>query len=437
MELTLEKAQEMMSNFQKNNVDRGINDTKIRLKVGELTQEEAQELMSNDNGNLNISGARITKLPDELEVKGNLNISFTKIKELPNGLKVNGNLNISFTKIKELPNGLKVNGDLDISNTMITELPNGLEVKGNLDIHETKINEFSIEKLPEELFVGGAITANPSTRPQTFEEWQKWYEKKDKWENEIRQKQQLPHSEEKQKQVVKSEQAQPEKPKPVELLVKTVPFEKDGTNIKGFATLTINNSFCVKSIKILDGKNGLFVSMPSYKNADGEYENIAFGKTKEAKDEINARILKEFENPTEKTIDKNLKPMENDIEISMQLTLGEKAIKGIATITINETFVIKRACVVEGKNGLFVQMPSYKKADGEYENIVFPIEKTVREQLNKAILDKYNEVFEKENVKTMEEWEKDIDTLNAEKEAAATEKAMEIQSEKSAENNER
>ncbi|MEG0614142.1 MAG: ArdC-like ssDNA-binding domain-containing protein, partial [Oscillospiraceae bacterium] len=68
MELTLEKAQEMMSNFQKNNVDRGINDTKIRLKVGKLTYEEAQELMSKNNGHLNISFTKITELPEGLTV---------------------------------------------------------------------------------------------------------------------------------------------------------------------------------------------------------------------------------------------------------------------------------------------------------------------------------------------------------------------------------
>ncbi|MEG0614114.1 MAG: septation protein SpoVG family protein [Oscillospiraceae bacterium] len=367
------------------------------------------------NGNLDIHCTNITKLPDGLKVNGNLDIHSTLITKLPEGLEVNGNLDISYTAITELPENLKVGGDFKLNDSKITKLPEGLEVKGNLNINFTKITDLSMKDLPEKLFVGGEIFALPPTIPQTREEWKKWGKGIEKWETEIakRQKQQLPHSEEKQA-------AENEKPKPIELLIRTIPFEKDGSNVKGFAMVIINNSFCVKNIKILEGKNGLSVQMPSFKDVDGTLKDMAFAKTKEARDEMEFQILKEFEKPSEKKIDKELISIKNDIKVSMELMSGDKAVKGIATITINEIYVIKRASIVEGKNGLFVQMPSYKKADGEYENIVFPIEKNAREQLNSALLDKYNEAFKNQNEKTMQDYQAEI-------EAEKIEKAMEQQ----------
>ena len=40
-------------------------------------------------------------------------------------------------------------------------------------------------------------------------------------------------------------------------------FEKEGSSIKGFATLVIEQCFTVKGITIYEGKNGYFCSMPS------------------------------------------------------------------------------------------------------------------------------------------------------------------------------
>ena len=46
-------------------------------------------------------------------------------------------------------------------------------------------------------------------------------------------------------------------------------------SIKGTASVNINGAFAIRGVKIIEGSNGLFVSMPSYK-AGNEYKDICF-----------------------------------------------------------------------------------------------------------------------------------------------------------------
>ena len=40
---------------------------------------------------------------------------------------------------------------------------------------------------------------------------------------------------------------------------------RPGDSIKGTASVNINGAFAIRGVKIIEGSNGLFVSMPSYK----------------------------------------------------------------------------------------------------------------------------------------------------------------------------
>jgi len=60
-----------------------------------------------------------------------------------------------------------------------------------------------------------------------------------------------------------------------------------------------------------------------------------------------------------------------------------------ASATVNGMVGINGIQVIDGKNGLFVQMPQTKTAEGEYKDIAFPVTKELRQQLNKAVLDTY------------------------------------------------
>lgn len=70
-------------------------------------------------------------------------------------------------------------------------------------------------------------------------------------------------------------------------------------------------------------------------------------------------------------------------------------LKAVSNLVIEDCFVVKNVRVIDGKNGLFVSMPSRQNADGKYSDICFPIISEVREQIEKIVLDAYQEALAK------------------------------------------
>ena len=66
-------------------------------------------------------------------------------------------------------------------------------------------------------------------------------------------------------------------------------------------------------------------------------------------------------------------------------------LRGFATIIIDDAFVVKNIKIIQGKNGLFIAMPSYKLKNGEYKDVAHPLNTETRMQLEELILAKYNE----------------------------------------------
>ena len=68
--------------------------------------------------------------------------------------------------------------------------------------------------------------------------------------------------------------------------------------------------------------------------------------------------------------------------------------KGIASVLIDDCFAIRDIRIIEGKDGLFIAMPSRKNAEGEYHDIAHPINKETRKMFEDAIFEEYNKVEE-------------------------------------------
>ena len=52
-------------------------------------------------------------------------------------------------------------------------------------------------------------------------------------------------------------------------------IEKEGSRMKGIASVLLDDSFAVHDIRVIEGENGLFIAMPSRKTATGGYRDIA------------------------------------------------------------------------------------------------------------------------------------------------------------------
>lgn len=63
--------------------------------------------------------------------------------------------------------------------------------------------------------------------------------------------------------------------------------------------------------------------------------------------------------------------------------------KGKASVTLDECFVIHDIRIIEGEEGLFIAMPSRQKANGEYRDVAHPINKETRTMFEEAIFEAY------------------------------------------------
>ncbi len=52
-------------------------------------------------------------------------------------------------------------------------------------------------------------------------------------------------------------------------------IEKEGSRMKGIASVLLDDSFAVHDIRVIEGDNGLFIAMPSRKTSAGGYRDIA------------------------------------------------------------------------------------------------------------------------------------------------------------------
>lgn len=74
----------------------------------------------------------------------------------------------------------------------------------------------------------------------------------------------------------------------------------------------------------------------------------------------------------------------------------DSKLKAVASITIDNCFVIHDIKVIDGTDGLFIAIPSRKTSDGEFKDIAHPLNTETRETLKNAILTAYSEALENE-----------------------------------------
>lgn len=84
--------------------------------------------------------------------------------------------------------------------------------------------------------------------------------------------------------------------------------------------------------------------------------------------------------------------MDNEMELFTMCRVrifDKDALRATATVQVAGAIFLTGLRVIEGKNGLFLAMPSRKMATGEYQDIYFPSGKAVRDELQKIVLDEY------------------------------------------------
>ena len=186
-------------------------------------------------------------------------------------------------------------------------------------------------------------------------------------------------------------------------------------NVRGFATVVFGDSFKITNIAIVENKEKgqVFVSMPRYKSSERDekgsivYKDICNPITAEFREELFKGILAEYEKAVVQGPDGIKKNPEviTPPKFSVTVAAYEKEgsnLRGLARIYIEDCFIINNVNILQGKEKVFVAMPSYKTKQKDengkdiYQDICYPVTKDFREKLYSEIERAYEEAKNKE-----------------------------------------
>jgi stage V sporulation protein G len=85
-------------------------------------------------------------------------------------------------------------------------------------------------------------------------------------------------------------------------------------------------------------------------------------------------------------------------DVRLRRVNTEGRMRAIASITLDQEFVVHDIRVIDGNNGLFVAMPSKRTPDGEFRDIAHPINSNTRNKIQDAVLEAYRQSGENEEV---------------------------------------
>ena len=75
--------------------------------------------------------------------------------------------------------------------------------------------------------------------------------------------------------------------------LRTVKNENE-LKLKAYADITLDGSFVIHGLKVIDGQKGMFVAMPSRKMPNGEFKDIAHPITPELRRLLTEIVLKKY-----------------------------------------------------------------------------------------------------------------------------------------------
>lgn len=82
--------------------------------------------------------------------------------------------------------------------------------------------------------------------------------------------------------------------------------------------------------------------------------------------------------------------MMNVTEVRVRLVKKDEGkLKAVASLTIDDCFVVHDVKIIEGAEECFIAMPSKKTPDGEYKDVVHPLNTETREMIKKLVLEAY------------------------------------------------
>jgi len=75
-------------------------------------------------------------------------------------------------------------------------------------------------------------------------------------------------------------------------------IDREGSKVKGYATIEIDNCLEINNIRIIEGNTRMFCAMPNHKINDEKYMDYVHPTNQETREWLEEKILEEYNNPT-------------------------------------------------------------------------------------------------------------------------------------------
>jgi stage V sporulation protein G len=185
----------------------------------------------------------------------------------------------------------------------------------------------------------------------------------------------------------------------IKLDVRVYPIDEPKGNTFAFASVAIEDLAAIRGIRVVNGKNGLFVTMPQSQDNTGLYHDIAFPINGDLRKAINEAVLAEYTRVA--SIDPQQRGYENaepgavgsrgaeEIKIEVRVfPIAEP--KGntlaFASVSLDDIVAIRGIRVENSEKGRSVSLPQSKDNDGNFHDVAFPLSGDLRREVSRAIL---------------------------------------------------
>ena len=184
--------------------------------------------------------------------------------------------------------------------------------------------------------------------------------------------------------------------------IRVYKIEKEDSNLRGFVTITFENSFCAKNIALKESTKGnLYLEMPKYRDFETEdyvpYFSFEDGEFRKAVTELAAEAYRQMTGE-EKMMDVEQSWGDEEMyyDLSVSPIRGNDTFKAEAAIKIQDAFAVQQIHVIQGCNGkTFVGMPQREnRQKQEKEDIAHPVSGEFKRELETAVMDEYHKKLE-------------------------------------------
>jgi stage V sporulation protein G len=78
-------------------------------------------------------------------------------------------------------------------------------------------------------------------------------------------------------------------------------FPVNEEKLKAYVTITLDNCFVIRDLKVIHGNSGLFIAMPAKRRKDGSFKDIAHPLNSETRERMERTILAEYDRELKKS----------------------------------------------------------------------------------------------------------------------------------------